>query len=322
MAYSKQSFADGQKLTADHMNHIENGLAALDTGKLDAAELASAVSEALAQAADSDFKGEAGVGITGIALTSGSGAPGTRDTYTISLSDGSSYTFSVYNGADGSGGSGSGGNSVGVSAAEINDDGHLIITLSDGSAIDAGKARGEEGPQGARGNRWYLGTAITGVNTSGASFSSSEVEMAYFGDLYLNTTYYRIYQCIYTGAPADAKWVYIGSIKGASGQDGADSISSAAVNASGNLVLTLSNGNTLNAGKVTGEDGYAPRVSVNTTSGGHYVEIKSMDEGLVKTEGFFVLDGVSPVRGTDYWTADDIAAIQSYVDDAILGGTW
>lgn len=33
-------------------------------------------------------------------------------------------------------------------------------------------------------------------------------------------------------------------------------------------------------------------------------------------------DGHTPVRGTDYWTAADIAAIKSYVEDAILGGAW
>ena len=32
--------------------------------------------------------------------------------------------------------------------------------------------------------------------------------------------------------------------------------------------------------------------------------------------------GYSPVRGTDYWTPEDIAEIKSYVDDAILGGVW
>ena len=32
--------------------------------------------------------------------------------------------------------------------------------------------------------------------------------------------------------------------------------------------------------------------------------------------------GTTPVRGTDYWTAADIAEIKSYVDDAILGGAW
>lgn len=33
-------------------------------------------------------------------------------------------------------------------------------------------------------------------------------------------------------------------------------------------------------------------------------------------------DGKTPVKGTDYWTAADIAEIKSYVDEAILGGAW
>lgn len=36
-------------------------------------------------------------------------------------------------------------------------------------------------------------------------------------------------------------------------------------------------------------------------------------------------DGDTPVRGTDYWTAEDIAAIEAYcedyIDSEILGGT-
>lgn len=32
--------------------------------------------------------------------------------------------------------------------------------------------------------------------------------------------------------------------------------------------------------------------------------------------------GYTPQRGTDYWTAADIAEIKGYVDDAILGGAW
>lgn len=32
--------------------------------------------------------------------------------------------------------------------------------------------------------------------------------------------------------------------------------------------------------------------------------------------------GYTPVRGTDYWTAADIAEIKGYVDEAILGGEW
>lgn len=53
------------------------------------------------------LKGDTGVGIASIARTSGTGAAGTTDTYTITLTDGSTSTFTVYNGADGASGSGS-----------------------------------------------------------------------------------------------------------------------------------------------------------------------------------------------------------------------
>ena len=33
-------------------------------------------------------------------------------------------------------------------------------------------------------------------------------------------------------------------------------------------------------------------------------------------------DGKTPVKGTDYWTASDIAEIKNYVEDAILKGSW
>jgi hypothetical protein len=32
--------------------------------------------------------------------------------------------------------------------------------------------------------------------------------------------------------------------------------------------------------------------------------------------------GYNPQRGTDYWTTEDIATIQAYIEDAILGGEW
>lgn len=53
------------------------------------------------------LKGDTGVGIASIARTSGTGAAGTTDTYTITMTDGSTSTFTVYNGKDGASGSGS-----------------------------------------------------------------------------------------------------------------------------------------------------------------------------------------------------------------------
>lgn len=54
------------------------------------------------------------------------------------------------------------------------------------------------------------------------------------------------------------------------------------------------------------------------------------EEGMPEVEGANIKgaagkpgqDGKTPVRGSDYWTAADIAEIKSHVDNAILGGSW
>ncbi len=51
----------------------------------------------------SDLSGFTGVGVQSIELTNGNHAPGTTDTYTITLTDGRTQTITVYNGADGKG---------------------------------------------------------------------------------------------------------------------------------------------------------------------------------------------------------------------------
>lgn len=52
---------------------------------------------------DKGEKGEDGNSIESIQRTSGTGAPGSIDTYTVTLTDGSTSTFNVYNGRDGTG---------------------------------------------------------------------------------------------------------------------------------------------------------------------------------------------------------------------------
>ena len=50
---------------------------------------------------DPGERGETGAGVQSVERTAGDGSPGTTDTYTITLTDGSTSTFTVYNGADG-----------------------------------------------------------------------------------------------------------------------------------------------------------------------------------------------------------------------------
>ena len=80
-------------------------------------------------------KGDDGVGISDISKTS---TEGKVDTYTITLTDGTTKIFTVTNGDDGA-------NGISVSDASINASGHLIVTLSDGTSIDAGVAKGDSG---------------------------------------------------------------------------------------------------------------------------------------------------------------------------------
>lgn len=77
----------------------------LSTGKLDASALQSAINTALAQAKASGAfdgaKGDPGRGIKSITRTSGNGAAGATDTYTITYTDGTTSTLTVQNGSNG-----------------------------------------------------------------------------------------------------------------------------------------------------------------------------------------------------------------------------
>lgn len=95
-------------------------------------------------------KGDPGSSIASVERTAGTGAPGTRDTYTITLTDGTTSTFQVYNGADGVG--------AGDMTAAVYDprgmaqdifqyvDDHTpkdAVTVPGGGAIEMGEGLGE-----------------------------------------------------------------------------------------------------------------------------------------------------------------------------------
>ena len=75
---------------------------------------------------------------------------------------------------------------------------------------------------------------------------------------------------------------------------------------------------------IPGEDGgyYTPSVDSagNLTWTASKEDMPSVSGANIK--GPAGANGKTPVRGTDYWTAADIAEIKSYVDDAILNGEW
>lgn len=81
-------------------------------------------------------------------------------------------------------------------------------------------ATGAKGNTGTRGSRWSTGTAITGTSTTGTVFSGTGITDALVNDMYLNTSTGNVYRCTTAGNASTAKWVYTGSIKGASANSG------------------------------------------------------------------------------------------------------
>ena len=64
------------------------------------------------------------------------------------------------------------------------------------------------------------------------------------------------------------------------------------------------------------EDGGANIITVTKTDGtSSTFTVKNGSKGSTGATGAAGEDGYTPVRGTDYWTADDIATIQSYIDE-------
>ena len=81
-------------------------------------------------------------------------------------------------------------------------------------------AKGDTGATGTRGSIWNVGTACTGTSSTGAVFATG-ISSSLVGDLYLNTSTGYVYRCTTAGNASTAKWSYIGSIKGATGDKGA-----------------------------------------------------------------------------------------------------
>ena len=67
---------------------------------------------------------------------------------------------------------------------------------------------------------------------------------------------------------------------------------------------------------ISNSDGGTNVITVTKTDGtSSTFTVKNGSKGSTGATGAAGKDGYTPVKGTDYWTADDIAAIQSYIDE-------
>ena len=123
---------------------------------------------------------------------------------------------------------------------------------------------------------------------------------------------------------------------GSSGAPGVG-IANAEINALGELVLTYSDGTSVNLGIVIGQDGergtdgingvdgvsvVVTNVSESTDDGGS--NIVTFSDGKTLTvkngsKGSTGEKGDTPIKGTDYWTEADQAEVKTFIDQSVSG---
>lgn len=171
---------------------------------------------------------------------------------------------------------------VGVKSVVIDEDGKLIITLTDDSVLDLGKVTGDKGDQGDKGDKGDTGA--TGVGVKSATIDED-------GNLIITLTD----DTVHNAGKVNAS-------NGENGRNGADGvgIENAVVDENGNLIITLSDGTVHNLGKVTGEKGDAGKDGQDGSNGNgiQSAEIDA-DGNLIITFTDGVVTNLGKIVGTD-----------------------
>ncbi len=257
-------------------------------------------------------------GLSAYELAVQQGYAGSLDDWLVSLQGKSAYQIAVDNGYSGSEKDWSKTltamskkDKSDISSAAFSEKGDLVITLSDGTKINVGKAVGASGKDGkdgigiksakindkgeliisySDGNSVNLDKVVGETVNNGVGIASSVINEK--GELVLTYT---------NGETAN-----LGGVVGASGRDGKDgrdgtdgtngtdgiSVATAVINESGELIITYSDGTTANLGKIVGSDGINGINGVNGTNGTDGKDGKdgiSVSSAEINSEGELVL---------------------------------
>jgi hypothetical protein len=194
--------------------------------------------------------GPAGVSVTN-ATVNGTGR------LILTLSNGQQIDAGVVKGADGLPGvpgnpGPSGAPGASVTNAVVNAGGHLILTLSTGANIDAGVVKGDPGTPGTAG--------ANGVSITNATIDATGHLILTLSD---GTT---IDAGVAKGADGTGTGGTGEGVPGPAGADGV-SVTGAAIDTNGHLILTLSTGATIDAGVAVGPKGDTGAIGPSGTNG-------------------------------------------------------
>ena len=174
---------------------------------------------------------------------------------------------------------------VGVKSVTIDEDGNLIITLTDDTVHNAGKVTGDKGEQGNQGDKGDKGDkGDTGIGVKSVAIDDD-------GNLIITLTD----DTVHNAGKVNAS-------NGENGRNGADGvgIENAVVDENGNLIITLSDGTVHNLGKVTREKGDAGKDGQDGSNGNgiQSAEIDA-DGNLIITFTDGVVTNLGKIVGTD-----------------------
>ena len=174
---------------------------------------------------------------------------------------------------------------VGVKSVTIDEDGNLIITLTDDTVHNAGKVTGDKGEQGNQGDKGDKGDkGDTGIGVKSVAIDDD-------GNLIITLTD----DTVHNAGKVNAS-------NGENGRNGADGvgIENAVIDENGNLIITLSDGTVHNLGKVTGEKGDAGKDGQDGSNGNgiQSAEIDA-DGNLIITFTDGVVTNLGKIVGTD-----------------------
>ena len=209
---------------------------------------------------------------------------------------------------------------VGVSSAQINSYGELVITYTNGQISTLGKvigADGKDGKDGADGKDGVNGTNGQDGKDGEDGISISKSEINSKGELVIT----------YSNNEVENLGVVVGSkgadgkdgVNGADGKDGEDGKDGIGIEdikiESGNLFITLSNGTTMNLGNIKGADG---KDGVNGTNGKDGADGKDGQDGAPGADGIDGKDGIS-ISGAEINAAKELVLTFSDGTDKNLG---
>lgn len=185
---------------------------------------------------ESEFSAAMAAGAAAPAVSVKSASFSSSGNLILHLSDGSSLDLGKAVGDDGKNGD----DGIGITSAVINGEGHLVMTFSDGRSVDLDKVVGANGANG-------VGVTAAEINTDG------ELVLMFSNGQRTNVGGVIGAQGNKGDAGQDGK----DGQNGTDGKDGENGIGVAetTVNATGELVITYTDGTTVNLGRIVGADG-------------------------------------------------------------------